>query len=153
MFRSLALIVLTLLLTACGGGGPVKRINPPQISIREARLHDDGRVDLMLNVHNHSTVTMQFSRFEMRMQFDGMGLAHTAETDLRIGAQSSETLTLNGLREPVLTEALAALSAGRIASVRYIIEGRAYSSEPSGMKDFLFESRLNPTPGLPNVFR
>ena len=50
--------MLALTLASCGGGGMVKRINPPAASVQQLRVADDGSWSLVLRINNFSTVPM-----------------------------------------------------------------------------------------------
>ncbi len=59
------------LLAACGGGKPVRRINPPALSIQQLAVQADGRWLLELRVQNFSTVPMRFDTFEAGLEIEG----------------------------------------------------------------------------------
>ena len=64
------LLVLVALLAACAGGPP-KRVYPPQASVQELRVQDDGSWKLSLRIRNFSTVPMRFSRLQARFTVGG----------------------------------------------------------------------------------
>ena len=43
--------MLALTLASCGGGGMVKRINPPAASVQQLRVADDGSWSLVLRIN------------------------------------------------------------------------------------------------------
>lgn len=59
------------LLAACGGGKPVRRINPPTLSIQQLAVQADGRWLLELRVQNFSTVPMRFDTLEAGLEIEG----------------------------------------------------------------------------------
>ena len=63
--RSKALLALfafgiAATLSACGGGGPVKRVSEPQVGIQQLTVKADGSWSVDLRIDNFSSVPMRF---------------------------------------------------------------------------------------------
>lgn len=149
----IALVLITLsVLAACGGGKPVRRINPPTISIQQLAVQADGRWLLELRIHNFSTVPMRFDTFEAGLEIEGSNAgALFLRPNLEIPGESADVFeaTLAPSREAA--DRLA--EAARSGSVGYLLRGGVQTSEPSKKFPLSQSSRLSPVPGRPNTYR
>ena len=57
---SAVLAFACLVLAACGGNGPVRRISEPAASIQQLTVRADGSWSVDLRINNYSTVPMRF---------------------------------------------------------------------------------------------
>lgn len=151
--RVLSLLVVVVLLAACASGGPPKRIYPPQASLQELAVREDGSWQLGVRLQNFSNVAMTFDQATLDLRIGGQPTGQLALTPrLRIGPGSTEVVTL---QLPPDFEV-----AGRVADalqtrtgVRYRLQGQIVTSDPPGRHATEFESVLTPVPGLPGVLR
>jgi len=51
-------LVLVAALSACGGGGPVKRVSEPAAGIQQLTVRADGSWSVDLRLDNYSSVTV-----------------------------------------------------------------------------------------------
>lgn len=150
--RWLAALLLPLLLAACAGGPP-KRVYPPQATLQELRLQDDGQYAAGIRVQNFSTVPMTFSRLQATLTLGG----HEAtkidiNPALTVGPGSNETVRHVFAPPPAVRAAVdQAFAGGR--SVRYELTGKIASSDPGTDDAVTYKSALDPVPGLPGVLR
>lgn len=147
--------LLTLLLTACGGGQSVKpRVFAPSASIQELRRDGDEQWTLVLRLQNFSNVGMRISRVDAQLTIgDGSAMHLAASPGLIVAPNSAEPYPLGfQLNADAARRIADALSTG--LSVNYQLKGRIDSSEPkSRSDDFDFESSLTPVPGLSDTLR
>lgn len=148
-----ALILLTFsLLTACGGGKPVRRINPPTVSIQQLAVQADGRWQLALRVQNFSTVPMQFDTFEAGLEIEGINAGSLyVRPALEIPGQSADVVSATVSPSREAAEHLA--QSGRDGSVGYELRGEIVTREPDRKFPASHASRLSPVPGRPNTYR
>lgn len=147
------LLALLGLLAGCGTGGPTKRVWPPQASLHELAIEEDGTWRLGLRLKNFSTVAMTFERAELELILGGEPAGRIeAMPAMRIGPGSVEIITLQ--LPPDFEAAGLAVDALQTGSgVRYSLQGRIHTSDPSGSHRTDFESVLTPVPGLQGVLR
>lgn len=151
--RMLFVLVAAAVLAACASGGPPKRIWPPQASLQELAVQEDGTWQLAVRLQNFSNVAMTFDQATLDLHIAGQPSGQLALTPrLRIGPGSTDVVTL---RLPPDFEA-----AGRVADalqtrsgVRYRLQGQIVTSDPNGRHATEFESVLTPVPGLSGVLR
>jgi hypothetical protein len=154
--RALILVVCAALLSACGGGGLVRRVSEPYARIQQMTVRADGSWQVALRIENFSSIPMQFQSLDLAMQVEGLdaGRLH-AQPDLWIGPESADVVDvpINPSAAAKLTVAEALLAND---SVEYALEGSiAAVPEDSGLRTFELErsSVLSPAPGLPGVLR
>lgn len=150
--RLLALSLLILVLGACGGGPP-KRVFPPDIRVQELRLQTDGTLDVVLRLQSYSTVTTRFEQLALNLALaDTAALTLTAAPAVDLLPQAAELVTVQ-----VAPGADARAAVGRALEQRralpYRLDGRITASEPRGRYDVDYRSVLNPAPGLDGVLR
>lgn len=152
ILKALAVLLIPLL-AACGTPGPPKRVWPPQATLQELAVQEDGSWRLRVRVQNFSTVPMQFSRVEAELRVGQVEAGRLSlAPDIRIGPSSAETL------DTILIPAADAIGPIRTAldsghGVRYALEGQIFSSDPRRSDRFTHQSVLSPVPGLTGVLR
>lgn len=151
-FRSLAVLVLTLLLAACASGPPV-RVYPPQATVQELRVQPDGTYVATLRVQNFSTVPMAFSRLQATLTLgDHEATRIDIDPAVTVGPGSNELVRHEFVPTAEVKRMIDAAFAGS-RSVRYRLDGRLTSSDPGTDDPFDYGSALDPVPGLPGVLR
>ncbi|WP_374604422.1 hypothetical protein [Arenimonas sp.] len=146
------LLIIVALLAACAGGPP-KRVFPPQASVQELRVLEDGSWRLSLRIRNFSTVPMRFSRLQASLTVGGQDATRfDFDPGVTVGPGSAE------LVEQVFTPGAGARDAvqqalGNRRSVAYVLAGRLASSDPGTDDAIEYPSRLDPVPGLDGVLR
>lgn len=151
--RALFVLSIIAVLAACASGGPPKRVWPPQASLQELVVQEDGSWQLGVRLQNFSTVAMTFEQATLELRIGGQPAGQLALAPrLRIGPGSTDVVTL---RLPPDFDA-----AGRVADalqtrsgLRYQLQGQIVTSDPDGRHATEFESVLTPVPGLPGVLR
>lgn len=149
---ALPLLALALVLAACSGGPP-KRVFPPQATVQELRVADDGRWVARLRIQNFSTVPMRFNRLDATFVVAAHEAARFAlDPDVTVGPGSAEVF------EHAFEPAPAAAAAVRTAladrrGVRYALTGRLLSADPGTDDAIDYRSALDPVPGLDGVLR
>lgn len=147
-----ALLVFAAVLAACSGAPP-KRVFPPQATLQELRVRDDGQWEAKIRIQNFSTVPMVFSRLEATLSIGGAEATRiNLDPALSVGPGSIEVVS------HAFTPAAGPASAVQQAlasrrSVRYQLTGRISSSEPVSEHPFDYQSALDPVPGLTGVLR
>lgn len=140
------------LLTACGGGKPVRRINPPVVSIQQLAVQADGRWLIELRIQNFSTVPMRFDTFEAGLEIEGSNAgAMFLRPALEIPGQSADVVSAT--LAPARDAATRLAEAARSGSVGYQLRGGIETSEPSKKFPVAQSSRLSPVPGRPDTYR
>jgi hypothetical protein len=144
--RAIGLTLFALSLASCGGGGIVKRINPPVASVQQLRAAPDGNWSLVLRINNFSTVPMRFERVEAVLSVDGSAdVPVAASLAFDVPGQSAEvvSVTVRGNRTLDATRGFA-----------YRLVGTITTSAPDDDRfEFEKQSRLEPVPGIPGEFR
>lgn len=142
-----------LLLAACGGAGPVKRIYPPQASIQELQVLADGAWALRVRIENFSTVSARIDRIQFDVTLAGVAAGSIDETPaLTINAELAEPLSLRFEPSAQARDAVASALRNRVG-LRYQLTGEISVGEPPGQYPNEYESVLSPVPGLDGVFR
>lgn len=150
----IALVALTLLLAACGGGGPKKRVFPPSASLQELTVARDGSWTLAVRVQNFSNVTQRIATVDAALVVGGQpaGTLKLAP-DMMVGPESVEIFSVS-VTPPAAAAAAVSGAIDARRSVRYELNGSIASTEPSKRRDaFTFDSQLTPVPGLTGVLR
>ena len=151
--RLVVLLVAPLLLTACGGGGEIRRVYPPQATIQQLTLQADGQWSLNVRIENFSNVSARIDNIDLRMQVDGIAAGTiTLKPKRQIAANSVEIFTLALQPSPAALDA-AALAQSDRRGLRYRLDGHLITSDPDDRYPTEFESVLSPVPGLDGVFR
>lgn len=144
--RSWVPIVLTSILLASCGSGPVKRVSPPTASVQELVIRADGSWHLRIRLQNFSNVPMTYSSIEAELEVADQAVGSIKlPLKLDIPGESADVL------ETDLTPASSSqVPAGNFA---YRLHGTISSSEPKGNFKFERKSHLSPAPGLANTWR
>ena len=157
MIRRFACIAVVLaLLTACGGGGMVRRISEPAASIQQLTVRADGRWDVQLRINNFSSVAMRFGSANLDIAFDnGAAAKLQSNPGIEIGQESADVVTVTVSPLPAGRARLAtALADGR--GLNYSLTGTLQAAPLDGSsRDYKIkrDSALSPVPGLPGVLR
>ena len=144
--RSWAPIVLTSILLASCGSGPVKRVSPPTASVQELVVRTDGSWHLRIRLQNFSNVPMTFSGIAAELE-----VADVAVGPIKIPLR----LDIPGESADVFEVDLTASANARAPAgdFPYRLHGTISSSEPKGEFKFERKSHLSPAPGLANTWR
>jgi hypothetical protein len=154
---ALALTLLSsLLLGACGTGGPPRRGSDPSANIQQLSVRADGSWSLDLRIDNFSSIPMRFDALDLAMTFDGQPPAALRATPgFTIGPEAADVATLQVVPPAGAKIAIAdALARGR--GIGYHLEGSITAApDGSGPRTFQFkrDNALSPVPGLPGVLR
>lgn len=154
----LAALALALLPAACGGGGGhagflPERVWPPQATLAELRIGEDGTWQITLRLQNFSTVAMRFDRVEVSLSVEEQPAGSLARTEsIDLGPSLAEPLQFRVRPDAGAAAALqAALRSGR--GLHYELKGQAQSSEPHGRWPLDYKGVLTPVAGLKGVLR
>lgn len=151
--RLVVLLVATLLLTACGGGGEIRRVYPPQATIQQLTLQADGQWSLNVRIENFSNVSARIDNIDLKLQVNGIAAGTiTLNPERHIAPNSVEIFTLE-LQPAPNALAAAALAQTDNRGLRYRLDGHIITSDPDDRYPIEFESVLSPVPGLDGVFR
>lgn len=157
MIRRFTLITILLaLLTACGSGGPVRRISEPAASIQQLTVRADGRWDVQLRINNFSSVAMRFTAADLDIAMDNGSVGKIQfSPGIDIGPESAD----------VVTTTVTPLAAGRARVATALADGRGLDYSLTGTLeaapedgnprtyDIKRNSALSPVPGLAGVLR
>jgi len=148
----LLMLALVALAAACSSGPPV-RVFPPELSIQELRAGETGEWTVILRVRSFSTVPMQLSTLEGKLELgDGPDLPFTLQASRSVAAGSVELFEYRftpDARQRAQVERIL----GERARLRYSLRGQLSSSEPRRRFDFDYRSALDPVPGLGAILR
>jgi hypothetical protein len=146
-----------LLLSACGSGGPVRRVSEPAASIQQLTVRADGSWSVQLRIDNYSNVPMRFGAVRLDLAVGGQAAgALQGDANLVIGPESADVATLamapsSGVRV-LVADALAARR-----SLPYALTGTLHAAPADGGQPRGYgidrDSALSPVPGLPGVLR
>ena len=151
-FAAPILLVLVALLAGCAGGPP-KRVYPPQASLQELRVQEDGQWVAQVRLQNFSTVPMRFSRLDATLSINGQEATRISlDPAMTVGPGSIEVLRHVFTPAAGPRAAVSEAFANRRA-VRYELTGRLASSDPGTDDAITYQSALDPVPGLPGVLR
>lgn len=151
--RAFFLLSIIALLAACASSGPPKRVWPPQASLQELAVLEDGTWQLGVRLQNFSTVAMNFDQASLELRISGQAAGQLALTPrLRIGPGSTDIVTLR-LPPDFDAAGLVADALQTRSGIRYRLQGHIVTSDPNGRHASEFESVLTPVPGLPGVLR
>src|SRR3546814_16568822 len=82
--------------SACGGGGEIRLVYPPQATIQQLTLHADGRWSLNLRVENFSNVSARIDNIDLTMQVNGIAAGTiTLAPERHIAPNSAEIFSLD----------------------------------------------------------
>jgi len=145
-----------LMMTLLGGCGEVKRINPPLASIQQLSVMPNGQWQLELRIQNFSNVTMHYTGLTAQLELEKI-LVGVIETSLNIDipGESAEVITVS-LTPPKEAQSLLDSTKNQQSNeigILYSLQGSIRSNDTKNQYSFERQSRLNPVPGLPNVYR
>lgn len=152
----LAGVAVLTALTACGSGGPVRRVSEPAASIQQIIVRANGSWAVDLRIENFSTVQTRFDAVSLTINMGGQpaGMLQ-GNPAVSIGPESAEVVTLSHTPSSGARIVLAdALSANR--TVNYSFKGTLAATPDKGnARSYEVErnSSLSPAPGLPGVLR
>jgi hypothetical protein len=151
------LLAVVATLSACGGGGTVKRVSEPNASIQQLTVRPDGKWSVDLRLDNFSSVTMRFDTVSLAMSVGGESAGTlTGNPALSIGPESADVATLTLMPTSAAKIVVADALSGR-RSLSYSLEGTISAVPENDNKARNFQvsrdSALNPAPGLPGVLR
>lgn len=152
MTRSLFVVLFAVLLSACGSGGPVKRIFPPEARLQEIRLAEAGD-RMQLRVQSFSTVPSEVQAYDFVLEIAGVEAARfEGDASTQLLPQAAEIIELPlALDAAALARARQSLAAG--TALRYRLHG-TITVEPAGRAYPIdYSSALSPVPGLTGVLR
>ncbi|MDR2013899.1 MAG: LEA type 2 family protein [Rhodanobacter sp.] len=143
--RWLLVLGLACTLTACGGGGPVKRVHPSTASIQQLAVQADGVWRITLRIQNYSTTPMHYSALDAKLSIAGVEAGRIGIVpDIDIVGSSGDVV------ETTLKTSAKIPSGNDFA---YELKGHIQTSEPKGSFPFTTSSRLSPVPGIANTYR
>ncbi len=146
----------TLLLAACAGAGPVRRLSEPAANLQQLTVQADGAWTVEVRIDNFSSVPMRFERVDLAMTIAGQPpVALQASPALTIGPESADVVTVRAMPPAGAKLAVAdALARGR--AIDYHLEGTLTAApERGGTRDYRIkrDNALSPAPGITGVLR
>jgi hypothetical protein len=151
-----AALAVFALLSACGGGGPVKRVSEPSASIQQLTVRTDGTWSVDVRLDNFSSVPMRFDSVSLAVTIGGESAGTlTGNPGLSIGPESADVATLTLAPTSGAKIVVADALSGR-RSLAYELKGPITAVPEDGrLRTFQIshDSALNPAPGLPGVLR
>lgn len=156
MRPTLPILLVSLALAACGGGGVKQRLFPPSASIQELAVQPDGSWKMKVRVQNFSNVAMTVDRLEARMTVAAASAGTIVLTPgVAVPPESVEVLDATLVPQSAAANLVMTATTKRLGGqVPYSLEGRIDSSAPDERRDdFEFKSQLSTVPGLERVLR
>lgn len=153
--KVLCAVALTALLSACGGGGMIKRVSEPAVGIQQLTVQADGTWSVDLRIDNFSSVPMTFDTVSLAIKIgDEDAGTLTASPALPVGPESADIATIKLTPTSAARIAMADALASR-QTISYSLDGTVGASADGRQRSFQLERRnqLNPVPGLPGVLR
>jgi hypothetical protein len=153
--KVLCVVALTALLSACGGGGMIKRVSEPAVGIQQLTVQADGTWSVDLRIDNFSSVPMTFDTVSLAIKIgDEAAGTLTASPALPVGPESADIATIKLTPTSAARIAMADALASR-QTISYSLDGTVGASADGRSRTFQLERRnqLNPVPGLPGVLR
>ena len=153
---AMAAVVMSCLLLAACGTGPVRRVSEPSANIQQLTVRADGSWSVDLRIDNFSTVPMRFDNVILAMTMGGESAGTLqGRPGLSIGPESADVATLafmpSSSAKIVIADALA-----RASGVDYKLEGTLDAApEKGGIHSYKIKrsNALSPVPGLAGVLR
>lgn len=162
LLHGLALLMLAVLLTACG---PQRQsVFPPTITIQQMRVQPTGAWQLTLRFQNNSYTGMSYQSVEGQLQVaQGLPVRVHAKFDLDVPSFAGDVVQVDVLPTPAMSQALQAVAGkGSAGSLPYTLSGIVHClpnledrPDNKNPRDFPFNSNsfLSPVPGVPNTYR
>ncbi|PKM06318.1 MAG: hypothetical protein CVV14_13055 [Gammaproteobacteria bacterium HGW-Gammaproteobacteria-4] len=151
--RVIALLATVLVLAACGSGGEVRRIYPPQATIQQLTLQAGGLWSLNVRIENFSNVSTRIDDVALKMQVNGIAAGEIKLAPERHVSPNSVEVFAFDLQATPDALAAAALAQSDRRGLRYRLDGHIITSDPDDRYPTEYESVLSPVPGLDGVFR
>ncbi len=148
-------VAIATLLSACGGGGMVRRVSEPAVGIQQLTVQADGSWSVDVRIDNYSSVPMTFDTLSLTVKVaDETAGTLTASPALPVGPESADIATIRMTPSSGARIAIADALASR-NSLLYSLEGSVGASADGKARTFQVErkNQLNPVPGLPGVLR
>ena len=154
---SAVLAFACLVLAACGGNGPVRRISEPAASVQQLTVRADGSWSVDLRINNYSTVPMRFDAVSLAVTLGGEAAGTLQGTPaITIGPESADVATLSMSPSAGARVRIADALASR-RGIDYALHGTISAAPTDGggprTYDIDRSSALSPVPGLPGVLR
>ncbi len=144
--RILVPIILASILLASCGGGLVKRVSPPTISVQELSVRANGSWHLLIRVQNFSNIPMTFSAIDAELEIADLAVGKiTLPFKMDIPGESADVFETDLMPAPGTRP-----NSGEFA---YRLHGTITSSDPKDDFKLEHKSRLSPAPGLPDTWR
>ncbi|MEO5566765.1 MAG: LEA type 2 family protein [Luteimonas sp.] len=155
-FALAAPLLALLLISACGTGGPPRRVSEPSANVQQLSVRANGSWSLDLRIDNFSSVPMRFDTIDLAMTIKGQApVALKASPGFTIGPESADVATIQVAPPSGAKIAITdALVRGR--AIDYHLEGTITATPENGKpRTFPFkrDNALAPVPGLPGVLR
>lgn len=151
--RFLLVLGISLLLAACGG--KTRHVFPPDASVQQLRVADNGEWKLTLRLHNYSfEALIHFDRIEAKLEVDGKPAGDISSViDIEVPGLSADVVEVSLTPSPAATQALAS---GTAHPVSYKLAGTIHATpEKQGSRTYPVEHEgwLSPVPGVPGTYR
>ena len=151
-----ALVALALLLAACAGGGPVRRVSEPAANVQQLTVQADGSWLVDVRIDNFSSVPMRFERVDLAMTIAGQAATSLqASPSLTIGPESADVASIRAM-PPAGAKIAVADALSRRRAIDYHLEGTLTAApERGGSRGYKVErdNALSPVPGITGVMR
>ena len=145
-------LFISLLLTACSGQ-PVKRYFPPQVSLQQLQRLENGQWQAHVRIQSFSTGAVTYKDLALKVQIQDLELITLPLNEpIQIGPSNAEIITTNIFLPPNIQKVLDERSS-KSQPIRYVLSGQLESIDPKNTYPLNYQGRLNPTPGLKDVFR
>ncbi len=138
-------IACCALVTACGSGGPVRKVHPSTASIQQLAVQADGSWTVTLRIQNYSTFSMHFTQVDATLTIDGKDVGTLKATPgIDIVGSSGDVVD-------VAFRPATAVTFG--TDIAYALKGTIATRDPDENFKFETASRLTPVPGIANTWR
>jgi hypothetical protein len=154
MIRSLRVgIIAAAFSLLVGCGPPLHPINPPNASIQQLNVLEDGRWKLQIRFENFSDKTVHYSVFKAELRMSGVAVANLSlSPEIDVPGENADIVEATIAPSADAIKAFA-IDAKEPSGAPYELKGTI--TIPAADKDFKFEhkSRLSAVPGVPNQYR
>ncbi len=138
-------LLLVLLLGACGSSGPSRKVHPSTASIEQLVVQADGSWRITLRIQNYSTFPMHYAAIDAQLRIAGSDAGRLSVVpDIDVVGSNSDVIETHF--RPTTPIRL-------IGAVDYSLKGNIRTSKPDKNFDFRTSSQLSPTPGLADTWR
>lgn len=154
-FRNMTIVMLiltALLLTSACGGAKVVRGAAPVVRMNELS-HAENTISLQLSMRNLNGVDLDIQSIDFSLSVEDDELfAYKGPAETNIGANGTETWTIEVEESLSSKQMLDKLQAGEIKSLPYSLKGSITATDEGTLR-FSHEGHLYPVPGRPGHFR